>query len=86
METGQHPKTIPEILKQVKFSSMEWTHDHKGIFYNVCFHMLCICSLLLSQLAPLPPRRVKSSGVRQSKIRKWTILAVKEERQADRPS
>lgn len=32
--TGADTKDLPDTLKQVKFTSMDWTHDHKGIFYN----------------------------------------------------
>ena len=28
-------KDLPDVLERVKFSSMAWTHDNKGIFYNV---------------------------------------------------
>lgn len=27
-------KDLEDVLKNVKFSSMGWTHDHRGIFYN----------------------------------------------------
>lgn len=27
-------KTLPDLLKNVKFSSLSWTHDNKGVFYN----------------------------------------------------
>lgn len=32
VETG---KDYPDLLQRVKFTSMAWTHDNKGFFYNV---------------------------------------------------
>ena len=29
----------PDELKWVKFSSIAWTHDNRGFFYQVCLHI-----------------------------------------------
>ena len=42
---------LPDSLENAKFTSMAWTHDNKGLFYNVsnegCFpaslHVFTIC-------------------------------------------
>lgn len=47
IETGTD---FPDLLEKVKFSSMAWTHDNKGLFYNVSlfeiivsnrYHLIC---------------------------------------------
>lgn len=35
---------LPDVLKKVKFSCMEWLHDNSGLFYNVgssCYYFSC---------------------------------------------
>jgi prolyl oligopeptidase len=32
VESGEQ---LPDVLYHAKFSSMAWTHDNKGLFYNV---------------------------------------------------
>ena len=29
------PEQLPDTLENAKFTSMAWTHDNKGLFYNV---------------------------------------------------
>lgn len=31
----EEKQDLPDTLEKVKFSSLAWTHDNKGIFYNV---------------------------------------------------
>ncbi|XP_076808880.1 prolyl endopeptidase-like isoform X1 [Clavelina lepadiformis] len=31
---AENEKDLPDVLERVKFSSMAWTHDNKGMFYN----------------------------------------------------
>lgn len=36
---------LPDSLENAKFTSMAWTHDNKGLFYNVR-HFFFFCILL----------------------------------------
>ena len=40
-------KDLPDTLERVKFSSMAWTHDNKGILYNVSSSTVSLCLVLL---------------------------------------
>ena len=36
---------LPDTLENAKFTSMAWTHDNKGLFYNV--RTKCTCNFFL---------------------------------------
>ena len=31
----ENQEKLEDVLENVKFSCITWTHDHKGVFYNV---------------------------------------------------
>lgn len=41
---------LPDTLENAKFTSMAWTHDNKGLFYNVsCFKRISYFFILYEE-------------------------------------
>jgi prolyl oligopeptidase len=53
-----HDKRLPDEIRFVKFSSITWTHDSKGFFYQVCliYHSSKVRCQYFARLQRYPDR------------------------------